>query len=243
MHGVCGCPCAPIASAPLPRSLRSGGRCVRSGLPPGPSARAPAPAPPRRFAPLGLALAPRPGCASPLGGRCPCGLAARPSGAPRSRGHPRPFVGRGLQPPPPSSPLLGACSPLSPGIVRLPVRCESSPQSPRPLPPNPPRTPRGVEENRLGHFFSACAQSHPNPTTPPGPLALPEGALTPRVRAFRWGMPVPLKWGPCGHTPKRKAHTLKGGVVCGSFPVNLQAASALSVGFRTVLRGAPAPRE
>ena len=113
----CGCPCAPMRlslrsnrARPAPPPFGRGAGRAR-GAPP--SLRA-APAPPRRFAPSGLALAPRPVLGAPLAPAVPRGR-PRPSGACGGRWAPSVAAGAwaaALSPVPP--PAGGALLPLSP---------------------------------------------------------------------------------------------------------------------------------
>ena len=141
---------APLARSPLcyarssapARSPRAtlGGLAGAAGLP-----RRFAPPPPRRVAlPLwGSLWRPAPLRPPPWGPLSLRGVRAALRARPVPRGHPRPCVGRGLRPPPPSSPLLGATRPLSPSLSALGVRWPSGPPAPHPLPLTPSHTPRG----------------------------------------------------------------------------------------------------
>ena len=133
--------CYARSSAPLRSPLALlGGRFGAEGLP-----RRFAPPPPLRVAlprwgplvrPAPLRLAPW----RPLSLR---GVRGSPKALPVPRGHPRPCVGRGLRPPPPSSPLLGAPRPLSPSLSAVGVRVRPARHAPTHSPLTPSHTPRG----------------------------------------------------------------------------------------------------
>ena len=132
--------CYARSSAPLRSPLALlGGRFGAAGLPP----RFARP-PPRRVAlPLwGLLSRPAPLRLAPWRPLSLRGVRGSPRALPVPRGHPRPCVGRGLRPPPPSSPLLGAARPLSPSLSSLGVRVRPARQPPTHS-PLPPRAPRG----------------------------------------------------------------------------------------------------
>ena len=193
---------APLARSPLCYARSSaparsplallGGLAGAAGLPP----RFARP-PPRRVAlprwgslvrPAPLRLAPW----RPLSLR---GMRVSPRAPPVPRGHPRPCVGRGLRPPPPSSPLLGAARPLSPSLSAVGVRVRPAHQPPTHS-PLPPRAPRG----------GICA-----PARPLDIRAKRLGAQNnPRVRAIRRGAPVPLKGAPSFAHPHELPPRLKG---------------------------------
>ena len=124
------------ARSPLPTV---GGLAGAAGLP-----RRFAPPPPRRVAlPLrGLLVRPAPLRLAPWRPLSLRGVRVSPRAPPVPRGHPRPCVGRGLRPPPPSSPLLGAPRPLSPSLSAIGVRVRPARHAPTHS-PLPPRTPRG----------------------------------------------------------------------------------------------------
>ena len=141
---------APLARSPLCYALESpparsplatlGGLAGGAGLP-----RRFAPPPPRRVAlPLrGSLVRPAPLRLAPWRPLSLRGVRGSPRALPVPRGRPRPCGGRGLQPPPPSSPLLGATRPLSPSLSAVGVRYPSSPPAPHPLPLTPSHSPRG----------------------------------------------------------------------------------------------------
>ena len=177
----CGCPCAPIASAPLPLPA-VGGLCVRSGLP-----RRFAPPLPRRVAlPLrGLLWRPAPSWA-PLWRPLSLAAVLAPRALAVSAGHPRSLRGRGLPPSPPSPLLLGArCSPFPPSLAvrwQKGYRTEKARKPARYTPAHsscPLAHPGGGK--RLGHYLSATAQKKPvsqpatPPPTPPAPSHAPRG--------------------------------------------------------------------
>ena len=138
---------AEFAPSPLPTRFARGAGWGR-GAPP--SLRA-APAPPRRFAPLGLAPAPRPIAARPLAAAVPAGRAGFASGSPRSPRAPSAVRGQGLAAPSPVLPPAGGYSPPIPlAFCRwcaLPVQ----PSSPPPTPPNPLARPEGEKPTRKGN--------------------------------------------------------------------------------------------
>ena len=128
---------APLARSPLCYARSSaparsplallGGRAGAAGLP-----RRYAPPPPRRVAlPLrGSLVRPAPLRLAPWRPLSLRGVRVSPRAPPVPRGHPRPCVGRGLRPPPPSSPLLGATRPLSPSLSALGVRVRPARHAP-----------------------------------------------------------------------------------------------------------------
>ena len=128
---------SPPARSPL---AMLGGRAEGAGLP-----RRFAPPPPRRVAlPLwGLLSRPAPLRLAPWRPLSLRGVRGSPKALPVPRGHPRPCGGRGLQPPPPSSPLLGATRPLSPSLSSLGVRIRPARHAPTHSPLTPSHTPRG----------------------------------------------------------------------------------------------------
>ena len=179
---ICGCPCTPIASAPLPLPT-VGGLCVRSGLP-----RRFAPPLPRRVAlPLrGLLWRPAPSWA-PLWRPLSLAAVLAPMALAVSAGHPRSLRARGRAAPSPVLPPAGgALLPLSPLYSgSLPIRVAAVlallPPSQTPAhTPYPLAHPEG-DFNRLGHLLSATAQNSPTsiptkpPPTPPTPSRTPRG--------------------------------------------------------------------
>lgn len=178
----CGCPCAPIASAPLPLPT-VGGLCVRSGLP-----RRFAPPLPRRVAlPLrGLLWRPAPSWA-PLWRPLSLAAVLAPRALAVSAGPPRSLRARGLAAPSPVLPPAGGAllplSPLSCGSLPLRVAAVLALLPPIQTPahsPCPLAHPEG-DFNRLGHRLSATAQNSPTaipskpPPTPPTPSHSPRG--------------------------------------------------------------------
>ena len=133
--------CYARSSAPLRSPLALlGGRFGAAGLPP----RFARP-PPRRVAlPLrGLLVRPAPLRLAPWRPLSLRGVRGSPKALPVPRGLPRPCGGRGLQPPPPSSPLAGGYSPPFPLAFFPWCAHPSSPPAPHPLPLTPSHTPRG----------------------------------------------------------------------------------------------------
>ena len=133
--------CYARSSPPLRSPLALlGGRFGGAGLP-----RRFAPPPPRRVAlPLwGLLPRPAPLRLAPWRPLSLRGVRGSPRALPVPRGHPRPCGGRGLQPPPPSSPLQGATRPLSPSLSAIGVRIRPALQPPA-RSPNPLAHPEGV---------------------------------------------------------------------------------------------------
>ena len=115
---------SPPARSPL---ATLGGRAGGVGLP-----RRFAPPPPRRVAlpRWGLLSRPAPLRLAPWRPLSLRGVRGSPKALPVPRGHPRPCGGRGLQPPPPSSPLQGATRPLSPSLSAVGVRVRPAHQPP-----------------------------------------------------------------------------------------------------------------
>ena len=141
---------APLARSPLCYARSSpparsplatlGGRAGGAGLP-----RRFAPPPPRRVAlpRWGLLSRPAPLRLAPWRPLSLRGVRGSPKALPVPRGHPRPCGGRGLQPPPPSSPLQGATRPLSPSLSAIGVRVRPARHAPTHSPFSPSHTPRG----------------------------------------------------------------------------------------------------
>ena len=140
--------CYARSSAPLRSPLALlGGRFGAAGLP-----RRFAPPPPRRVAlPLrGLLVRPAPLRLAPWRPLSLRGVRGSPKALPVPRGLPRPCGGRGLQPPHPSSPLLGAARPLSPSLSSLGVRVRPARHAPTHS-PYPLAHPEGVKPSRKGY--------------------------------------------------------------------------------------------
>ena len=144
--------CYARSSAPLRSPLALlGGRFGAAGLPP----RFARPPPLRVALPLrGSLVRPAPLRLAPWRPLSLRGVRGSPKALPVPRGHPRPCGGRGLRPPPPSSPLAGGCSPPAPLAFFPWCAHPSSPPAPHPL-PLPPRAPRGGKTHAQGQSVGA----------------------------------------------------------------------------------------